>query len=198
MILSFCVLILCSSARAQEVSVADSLHKYKFLAKTAREKKEYDEAIRYYSKILEYRSEDLKAAFFLGDMYYRKKNFAVARAIFRRAVSLDSLHLNSNLRLYTVYQAAGEVDPAAWSLERVMLKKPEAAEYRRKLADLYRRQGQSERAIRHYEHLAEVGGEDGELFEMLAVLHQELGQIEQSLAWRHRLVGDREGAADHL
>ena len=33
---------------------------------------------------------------------------------------------------------------------------------------------------------------------MLAVLHQELGQIEQSLAWRHRLVGDREGAADHL
>ena len=197
-ILNFCVLILCSSARAQEVSIADSLHKYKFLAKTAREKKEYDEAIRCYSEILEYRPEDLKAAFFLGDMYYRKKNFDAARATFRRAVALDSLHLNSNLRLYAVYQAAGEVDSAAWSLERVLLKKPEAAEYRRRLADLYRHQGQSERAIHHYEHLAAVGGGDGELFEMLAVLHQELGQMEQSLAWRHRLVGDREGAADHL
>ena len=90
--------------------MADSVRKYKFLAKTSREKKDYDEAIGYYTALLHYSPQDLKAAFFLGDMYYHKRNFAGARTALARAVAIDSLHLNSNLRLYAVYQAVGAVD----------------------------------------------------------------------------------------
>ena len=198
--LAVCVLILFADARAEEATVADSVRKYKFLAKTSREKKEYDEAIGYYTALLKYSPQDLKAAFFLGDMYYRKRDFTRARVALRHAVALDSLHLNSNLRLYAVYQAVGATDSAAASLERVLLKKPGAASHRRKLADLYRREGQNERAIVHYEHLVGAVAEGGgrELFEMLAVLHQDLGQIEEALSWRRRLTGGGEGGADQL
>ena len=199
LILTACIWTLVADAGAQEAAVAaaDSIRKYKFLAKTSREKKEYDEAIHYYTALLQYSPKDLLAAFFLGDTYYRKRDFAGARVALRRAVALDSLHLNSNLRLYAVYQASGEADSAAWSLERVLLKKPNAADHRRKLADLYRREGQSERAIVHYEQLA-AGAEDAELFELLAVLHQDLGQSEQALEWRRRLADNGEGGAGQL
>ena len=196
-VLAICAAILPDDVQAQEIATADSVRKYKFLAKTAREKKEYDAAIGYYTALLQYSPNDLKAAFFLGDTYYRTRDFAGARIALRRAVALDSLHLNSNLRLYAVYRAVGAPDSAAMSLERALLKKPSAADHRRKLADLYRREGQSERAIVHYEQLA-AAGEDPELFEMLAVLHQELGQTAEALAWRRRLVARGEGGSAQL
>ena len=174
--------------------MADSVRKYKFLAKTSREKKDYDEAIGYYTALLHYSPHDLKAAFFLGDMYYHKRNFAGARTALARAVAIDSLHLNSNLRLYAVYQAVGAVDSAAWSLERVLLKKPAAADH------LYRREGQSARAITHYEQLVAAAADTGfaELLTMLASLHQELGQTGQALAWRRRLVDRGRGGGGQI
>ena len=198
--LAVCMFMLLADARAEEASIADSVRKYKFLAKTSREKKDYDEAIGYYTALLQYSPHDLKAAFFLGDMYYRKRNFAEARTALARAVAIDSLHLNSNLRLYAVYQAVGAVDSAAWSLERVLLKKPTAAGYRRKLADLYRREGQSARAITHYEQLVAVAADTGltELLTMLASLHEELGQTGQALAWRRRLVDRGRGGGGQV
>ncbi|MFL2540446.1 MAG: tetratricopeptide repeat protein [Candidatus Latescibacterota bacterium] len=182
--------IFLSDVLAEETATADSVRKYKFLAKTSREKKEYDEAIGYYKHLLKYSPADLKASFFLGDLFYRKRNFAEARVALRRAVALDSLHLNSNLRLYGVYQAVGETDSAALSLERVLLKKPNAADYRRKLADIYRREGQNSKAIVHYEHLVAATADTGltDLFTMLAGLHEEMGQVEQALSWRRRLA----------
>ena len=196
-VLAICTAILTDHARAQEMATADSVRKYKFLAKTARGKKEYADAIRYYKTLLQYNPNDLKAAFFLGDTLYRTRDFAGARTALRRAVALDSLHLNSNLRLYAVYQALGAPDSAAMSLERALLKKPKATDYRRKLADLYRRSGQNGRAVRHYEQLAAAGDNSG-LFEVLAVMHQELGNTAEALAWRRRLVARGEGGSAEL
>ena len=189
--LVICALVLGADARANEneVAIADSIRKYKYYAKTARQNKEYDRAIGYYTTVLQYSPQELTAAYFLGQLYYKeKKDLDNARIALRRAVSIDSLHLNSNRLLYTIYQAVGEADSAALSLERVLLKKPNAAD-RRKLADLYRREGRNERAVVHYEQLVEAdttGVEDAELLEILAVLHQELGQVDQVLEWRER------------
>ena len=205
--LVICVLILGAEAEAEaeEVATADSIRKYKYYAKTARQNKEYDRAIGYYTTLLQYSPQDLKAAYFLGQIYYEKRDstgvhiaLPQARIALRQAVSIDSLHLNSNLLLYSVYQAMDLPDSAAWSLERVLFKKPDAAEHRRKLADLYRREGHNQRAVAHYEQLVADGGEDAELFEILAVLHQELGQVEQALAWSKRQVEDGTGDADQL
>ena len=204
--LVICALVLGADARANEneVAIADSIRKYKYYAKTARKNKEYDRAIGYYTTVLQYSPQELTAAYFLGQLYYKeKKDLDNARIALRRAVSIDSLHLNSNRLLYTIYQAVGEADSAALSLERALLKKPNAAD-RRKLADLYRREGRNERAIVHYEQLVEAeredttGVENAELIEILAVLHQELGQVDQALDWRKRQVEGGTGGADQL
>ena len=204
--LVICALVLGADARANEneVVIADSIRKYKYYAKTARKNKEYDRAIGYYTTVLQYSPQELTAAYFLGQLYYKeKKDLDNARIALRRAVSIDSLHLNSNRLLYTIYQAVGEADSAALSLERALLKKPNAAD-RRKLADLYRREGRNERAIVHYEQLVEAeredttGVENAELIEILAVLHQELGQVDQALDWRKRQVEGGTGGADQL
>lgn len=204
--LAVCILVLGADARANEneVAIADSIRKYKYYAKTARQNKEYDRAIGYYTTVLQYSPQELQAAYFLGQLYYKeKKDLDNARIALRRAVSIDSLHLNSNRLLYTIYQAVGEADSAALSLERVLRKKPDAAN-RRKLADLYRRGGHNERAIVHYKQLVEAeredttGVEDAELIEILAVLHQELGQVVQALKWRKLQVEGGTGAADQL
>ncbi|MCY3666455.1 MAG: tetratricopeptide repeat protein [Gemmatimonadetes bacterium] len=204
--LVICALVLGADARANEneVAIADSIRKYKYYAKTARLNKEYDRAIGYYTTVLQYSPQELTAAYFLGQLYFKeKKDLDNARIALRRVVSIDSLHLNSNRLLYTIYQAIGEADSAALSLERVLLKKPNAAD-RHKLADLYRREGRNERAIAHYEQLVEAeredttGVEDAELIEILAVLHQELGQVDQALEWRKLQVEGGTGGADQL
>ena len=204
--LVICALVWGADARANEneVAIADSIRKYKYYAKTARQNKEYDRAIGYYTTVLQYSPQELTAAYFLGQLYFKeKKDLDNARIALSRAVSIDSLHLNSNRLLYTIYQAVGEADSAALSLERVLRKKPNAAD-RRKLADLYRREGRNERAIFHYEQLVEAeredttGVEDAELIEILVVLHQELGQVDQALEWRKRQVESGTGGADQL
>lgn len=210
--LAICALVLGADARANEneVAIADSIRKYKYYAKTARQNKEYDRAIGYYTTVLQYSPQELTAAYFLGQLYYEKKDstgariaLPQARIALRQAISIDSLHLNSNRLLYTIYQAVGEADSAALSLERVLRKKPDAAN-RRKLADLYRRGGHNERAIVHYKELVEAeredttGVKDAELIEILAVLHQELGQVDQALKWRKRQVEGGIGGVDQL
>ena len=205
--LVICALVLGADTRANEneVAIADSIQKYKYYAKTARQNKEYDRAIGYYTTVLQYSPQDLKAAYFLGQLYYEKKDSTGARialpqahTALSQAISVDSLHLNSNLLLYSIHKAMDLPDSAAWSLERVLLKKPDAAKYRHELADLYRHEGNNERAIFHYEQLVADGSEDAELLEILAVLHQELGQVDQALAWRKRQVEDGIGGADQL
>ena len=211
--LVICALVLGAGARANEneVAIADSIRKYKYYAKTARQNKEYDRAIGYYTTVLQYSPQELTAAYFLGQLYYEKKDSTGARialpqahVALRQAISVDSLHLNSNLLLYSIHKAMDLPDSAALSLERVLRKKPDAAKYRRELADLYRREGHNERAIVHYKQLFEAehedttGVEDAELIEMLAVLHQELGQVDQALEWRKRQVADGTGGADQL
>lgn len=207
--LVICALVLGADARANEneVAIADSIRKYKYYAKTARQNKEYDRAIGYYTTVLQYSPQELTAAYFLGQLYYEKKDstgariaLPQARIALRQAISIDSLHLNSNRLLYTIYQAVGEADSAALSLERVLRKKPDAAS-RRKLADLYRREGRNERAIFHYKKLVEAdttGVKDAELIEILAVLHQELGQVEQVLELRERQVEEGTRGVDQL
>ena len=200
-------LVLGADARANEneSAIADSIRKYKYYAKTARQNKEYDRAIGYYTTVLQYSPQELTAAYFLGQLYYQKKDstgtriaLPQAHLALRQAISVDSLHLNSNLLLYSIYKAMDRPDSAAWSLEHVLLKKPDAAKYRRELADLYRHEGNNERAVVHYEQLVADGGENPELIEILAVLHQELGQLEQALQLRKRQVEAGPGGADQL
>ena len=180
---------------ATEVSVADSVRKYRFLAKTARDKKEYTDAVKYYRELLKYLPEDEKIHYRLGELCYRIKDFDGARQALTQAVARDSLYINANILLYNLYIKNEErADSAASCLERVLQVKPDDMEKRLNLADLYRREGEIEPAIGHYKALVDQVAEADELIDIIAVLYEDLGKTEEALTWRQRLVdnGDAE------
>ena len=194
LLLSLLALLFASAperAPAEEVSVADSLHKYRFLARTSREKDDFDDAIGYYSECLKYETDSKRrklALYFLGRMYFKKKDREAAGRFFLQAVELDSLHVQCNLMLYHVFKES-RPDTAARALERLLLAKPKDHKNRLKLADFYRRLNRTRAAIPHYVLLAETGRDNVELCALLADLHQDLGEDAQALAWRRRLAG---------
>ncbi len=200
---------LAGSSTATEVVEADSIRKYRFLAKTKRQKKEYDTALQYYQEYLKYRPGDHKAHFFIGQIYYQKSRghsidsdqkqefVEAARDALHRAVAIDTLHVNSNLLLHEIYKGDYQHDPAigdsppdsaAYFLERVLVARPDDSKYLRKMADYYQHKGEIRLATSHYVRLAQ--GEEGnrELVKLIADLYGDLGEAEQSLVWRKRLL----------
>ena len=185
---------LASDGVSAELVKADSIRKYAFLAKTSREKQEYPEAVRYYRKLITYQPEKRKTYSFLGQVLFAMKDYPAALEAYQQAVAIDSLHRISNLRLYQLHTQFKQLDVAAKAMERVLLQNPADAKNRRKLADLYRRQERTVDAERHYARLVKDGQEDAEILELLAVLHETLGNVEQVLMWRQRLLAIQDGA----
>ncbi len=177
-----------ANVSANEITHSDSLKKYKFLAKTARMQQDYQEAAEFYRKVTLLDSKDQKSWFFLGDVLYRLRVFDEAKVAFVSALLLDSLHVNTNLRLFSVYSHESDSKAAAAALERVLQVKPKSVIHRRKLADLYRVEGELQRAISHYEFLLNVDASDKRLVEILASLNQDLGDFGQALKWRGLLL----------
>jgi len=186
-------LVACPAAGwSAAATAADSLRKYRFLAKTARETKDWDNALVYYGRQLEY-EEDSKRR---RSAYYQsakieasaKKNPKKAAALLHRALEIDSTYANANNLLSYLYRQAGKQDSAALCLERLVVARPQKTQFRRTLADLYRRQGQIADACRHYELLVEQTGESPELLEILALLEESAGRHVRALEWRRRLL----------
>ena len=180
-------------AEPNEPATADSLRKYRFLAKTAREKKQTDDALRYYGQVIRYKSDDLKAHYFSGSLLANQGDTAAAKRHLLICVSLDSLHVNSNVLLTQLYLRQEENADSAWVfLEPVLSLKPSVSKYRqfrREIADLHRIQGNHRAAISHYEGLAASSDTDGrQIFDLLSQMHEANGDPEQALAWSWRAL----------
>ena len=177
-------------AEAAEETLADSIRKYRFLAKTAGDRKDYPAAIDYYRRFLEFKPDDQRAHYRLGRVFYESRDMVGARASLAEALRLDSTHVNTNLVLFRVLSEQGEADAAALCIERVLVMRPADNANRRLLADLYRRQNRTERALAHYTQLAASLPGDSELAEIISVLYEGLGQAVLALEWRQKLLAD--------
>ena len=182
---------------------ADSIRKYRFLAKTARETKDLDGALGYYAEYLKYETKperQRQTYFFVGKMLATKKQYGAAVTALRKAITIDSLYVNPNLLLYSLYLQTGKPDSAARSLERVVAARPDEIKHRRKLADLYRRESEFEAAVGHYEAILESDRDpasddaSAEVMEILSLLHEDMGQSDKALTWRSRLLEMQSGA----
>ena len=115
-------------SKSDEPVAADSLRKYRFLAKTAREKKQTEDALRYYGQVIRYKPDDLKAHYFSGSLLANQGDTAAAKRHLLICVSLDSLHVNSNVLLTQLYLRQEENADSAWVyLEPVLSVKPEVS-----------------------------------------------------------------------
>ena len=182
-----------TGTKADEPVIADSLRKYRFLAKTAREKKQTDDALRYYGQVIHYRPDDLKAHYFSGKLLANKGDPAAAKRHLLICVSLDSMHINSNVLLTQLYLRQEEDADSAWVfLEPVLSLKPSVSKYRlfrREIADLHRIQGNHKAAISHYEALAATSDTDArQIFDLLSQMYETSGDTEQALAWSLRAM----------
>ena len=179
--------------KSDEPVAADSLRKYRFLAKTAREKKQTEDALRYYGQVIGYKPDDLKAHFFSGSLLANKGDTEAAKHHLLICVSLDSLHVNSNVLLTQLYLRQEEDADSAWVfLEPVLSLKPSVSKYRqfrREIADLHRIQGNHKAAVSHYEGLAATSDTDArQIFDLLSQMHEANGDTGQALSWGLRAL----------
>ena len=197
--LLLCLMTAPQPAAPAEVSLADSVRKYRFLGKNARVKKEHDDIVKYYTELIKYDPGYHRAHYSLGRAFLELDRQADAKRALLAASALDSAHVNTNLSLYTIYLNSAAPDSAWRFLRPVLSAKPEDLKYleqRRDIADLYRREGRPQEAIEHYAALSESPAfpEDtrNELYELLAVMNEDRGDAAAALAWRQRLAAASE------
>ena len=186
-----------SQAQDESVSAADSVRKYRFLGKTARDKGESQATIDYYSELLKYQEPDRRTLYYIGRAHLGLGDQDGAKGAFLRAAAIDSNHANTALSLLQIFSAEAKPDSAWLFLQRLLRAKPNDPRllgYRRSVADLHRRQAHPRAALLHYEQLVEnqavQAGVRTELAELIAVLYSDLGDAPSALAWRQRTLGE--------
>lgn len=189
-------LLLPAGVSAQE-AVADSVRKYKFLGKTARDKGDHEDVIGYYTRLAEFDPDYHPAQYYIARANLALGQQEAAKAALLTAVDLRPDHDNTRLLLFQIYAGAAKADSAWLFLQPLVAAGADDAkvqDYHRTVADLYRRAGQDSVALLHYEQIVAAPGtteEDrGELGELLAVLYDDMGNTAKALEWRQRLAGN--------
>mgnify|MGYP003311215088 CR=1 FL=1 len=185
------------SAATNGLSTADSTRKYRYLAKTARERKEHAKALEYYRLLLRYDPDYAKGHYFRGKILAEQKDYAGAKESLLAAVALDSALTNGNALLCQLLLAEGKPDSSQRYLNRIRdLKGGRFRALQRRVADALRREGLTKAAISQYEDLAAADSlQAGKLYDLLATLYQDLGQSSKALSWRARQLAHLEQVA---
>ena len=173
----------------------DSVRKYKFLGKTARDKSDHAEVVTYYTQLLSFQPDYHQAHYYIARAQLALGHQSLAKTSLLAAVALKPGHANTNLLLFQVYAAESKPDTAWLYLGPLVKANPGDAnyrQYRRTLADLWRRAGKVAIAIGHYQAIAEdvttPEATRQDLFELLAVLYDDMGDAQQSILWRQKLT----------
>lgn len=193
---------LCVGDANAQVATEDSVRKYKFLGKSARDKGDHAEVVDYYSRLLAFAPDYHLGYYYAARAHLGLGNQPEAKKALLAAVALKPGHANTNLLLFQVYAGQAKADSAWLYLGPLVAANPGQAkylDYRRTVADLQRRGGNVAGAIGHYQAIAEDASVPKEtrqdLIELLAVLYDDLGDPAAALAWRQRLT-DTGGSAD--
>ena len=183
----------------------DSVRKYKFLGKAARDKRDHSDAVTYYTHLLRFDAKYQLAYYYIGRAQLALGDQEAAKKALLAAVHLKPSHGNTNLLLFQLYAGQSKPDSAWAHLGPLVAIHPGEAKYRkyrRTVADLYRRAGKIPTAISHYQAAAEDATTPEprrqELYELLAVLYDDLGNPAQALVWRQKLIGGRGGQVESL
>jgi tetratricopeptide (TPR) repeat protein len=183
----------------------DSVRKYKFLGKAARDKRDHSDAVTYYTHLLRFDAKYQLAYYYIGRAQLALGDQEAAKKALLAAVHLKPSHGNTNLLLFQLYAGQSKPDSAWAHLGPLVATHPGEAKYRkyrRTVADLYRRAGKIPTAISHYQAAAEDATTPEprrqELYELLAVLYDDLGNPAQALVWRQKLTCGRGGQVESL
>lgn len=168
-------------------ALADSIRKYRFMSHEAWDKGDVDSALNYFQHYVKYRPDEAYGHYYIGRIHFQNRDYEAAESALLTALAQDSLHVNANLILKSIYDADDKPNSAALCLERLLLARPDDVKKRRELADSYRQQRKVRQALSHYRQLAEVDSNSIELLELLAVLNEEVDPL-KALGWRRRLL----------
>ncbi|MDA0334576.1 MAG: hypothetical protein O2782_05370 [bacterium] len=186
-----------------EGAAADSVRKYKFLGKAARDKSDHEDVVKYYTSLLSFESDYHLAYYYIARAHLALGRQEPAKEALLAAVALKPDHANTNLLLFQVYAAESKPDTAWLYLGRLVAADPKDdkyREYRRTVADLSRRAGDVDAAIGHYEAIATDAATpkalQQELYELLAMMYDDQGDAAHAIAWRQKL--DSTGGASNV
>lgn len=114
------------------------------------QKSNYDSAIDYYKKALDFNPNEAEAHERLGELYNHKKNHKQSLKHLEEAVQLDPKNCEFGTNLGLMYLNMHLYEKAANSLLKVLENNPEFAKAHNNLGNAYRKIGRSKEAIQHY------------------------------------------------
>lgn len=102
---------------------------------------DYDSAILYYKKAIEYNPQYVEAYCSLGASYILKREFESAILFLNKAIEYNPEHYNSNLNLGCVYETIENLDMAIIYYKKTNEINPHNPIARAKLRELYKKRG---------------------------------------------------------
>lgn len=119
--------------------------------------KNYDLAIHYFNKSLEYQPDDPMTLFNLGMAYEGKEEYHQAIELLERSLSLDPNAINTRSRLANIYYGLGEFQKAIELNQEIMLIAPGESLPYVNIGNYYIFQKDTLNGIRFYEKAVELG-----------------------------------------
>ena len=151
-------------------------------AHSLRENKDYERAIKAYTKVLERDSENQDALFYRGLMYIYKNRYALARADYERLIELNP---NYNSDAYNnrgiCYDELGQHNRAITDYDKAIALNPNLAEAYNNRGNAYKHLGQYERAIQDFDKAITLKPTYANAYNNRAVAYENLSKLDKAL-----------------
>lgn len=117
--------------------------------------------------------------FFVGEIFENLSRFAEANALYETVQPGDDIYLSMQIRKNVNLVRQGQLKEAAHNLEKIIKLYPELPIFNMTLGDVYRQNGQCEKALEQYEEALKYAKKDdigiGALYFSSAICYQEVG-----------------------
>ncbi|NSW94118.1 MAG: tetratricopeptide repeat protein, partial [Bacteroidales bacterium] len=124
------------------------------------EQEKLDSAIMFYEKAVKLKPDREDLRLNLGNLYAENKDYVKARQIFDNIGSENGLSESSALSMIKTLMEEGKYQEAQKRIEELIREKPDEILYNGLLAEIYRGQGQSEKALEVYNRLMTKNPDD--------------------------------------
>ncbi|HCW32531.1 MAG: TPR Domain containing protein [Candidatus Peregrinibacteria bacterium GW2011_GWE2_39_6] len=126
------------------------------------------------------RIQESKKAFKQAELYFSKKDYAVAEKYLLQVLSFDNDHLDANFKLGLLYLQQENLPRAEFFFQKLTDLKPHPLYYSNLALTLYQ-QNRLLEASRLYEKAIELDNKEASRFVNLAHIYKELGEKEKAL-----------------
>ena len=150
-------------------------------------KNDFNEAIRFYKKVLEIDPNHFETIFHLGSLFLQIKKLNLAKEMLEKAIKIKSNYADANNNLGNVLVELGEFKKAVNFYKKSINNKPNQPDVYYNYGNTLRKLGKYKKAINCYEKVIKIKPNYMPAQHNLALVHQELGEFKKSIKY-HKMA----------